>query len=290
MNPTCTATGRAAALLLMLLCMPRPAITAEVPYAAPFVPTPQDIVMAMLELAEVGPDDYLIDLGSGDGRIVLTAVRDFGARGLGVELNSELVAQALRLARMQGVADRARFVHQDLFETDLSNATVVAMYLLPLAVNRLRDKLFDELAVNARIVSHDYAMQGWAPERTVEFRHPDKVDITGVSRTTLYLYRVPVDVSGRWSVRAPAGVIGPTLELELTQQITEINGTARIDDRVIQLRDVSVSGRWLSFTLPDHRTARFTGWVQDDRIEGAVEAAGARGEWRATRAGTSPSG
>jgi hypothetical protein len=257
--------------------------SAEVPSAAPYVPTPQSIVVEMLELAEVGPDDYVIDLGSGDGRIVITAARDYGARGLGVEINADLVTQAARAARDQGVADRARFVQQDLFDTDLATATVVSMYLLPLAVNRLRDKLLADLAVNARVVSHDYPMHGWEAERLVELHHPDKVDATGSERTRLYLYRVPVDVGGRWTAEAPAGVIGPALELEFTQRITAVEGTARIDGRVVPLRDVTVRGRWLGFTLPDHRTARFTGWVQEGRIEGTVEAAGASGPWQAVR-------
>jgi protein-L-isoaspartate O-methyltransferase len=256
---------------------------AEVPYAAPYVPTPQSIVVEMLELAEVGPEDYVIDLGSGDGRIVITAARDYGARGLGVEINADLVTQAARAARDERVADRARFVQQDLFDTDLSAATVVSMYLLPLAVNRLRDKLLADLAVNARVVSHDYPMHGWEAERLVELHHPEKIDATGSERTRLYLYRVPADVSGRWMAEAPAGVIGPALEFEFTQAITEVEGTARIDGRVVPLRDVTVRGRWLSFTLPDHRTAQFTGWVREGRIEGAVEAAGAGGPWQAVR-------
>ena len=145
-----------------------------------FVPTPDEVVEAMLRLADVGANDVVYDLGSGDGRIPITAARRFGARGVGIELDPELVAQATRSAREAGVADRVRFVEGDIFESDISPATVVTLYLLTSINERLRPKLQKELRPGTRIVSHQFRMGDWNPERetVVDFR-------------PLFLWRVP---------------------------------------------------------------------------------------------------
>ena len=129
----------------------------------------------MLTLAEVGPKDFVIDLGSGDGRIVLTAAKVFGARGFGVDINDKLVKEANEAAKMQGIADRASFSTQDLFKTDIRKATVLTMYLLPNTVNMLKDKLLAELRPGTRILSHDYPLSGWIPEKYRQFDLEDKV-------------------------------------------------------------------------------------------------------------------
>ena len=145
-----------------------------------FVPTPDEVVEAMLRLADVGANDVVYDLGSGDGRIPITAARRFGARGVGIELDPELVAQATRSAQQAGVADRVRFVEGDIFESDISPATVVTLYLLTSINERLRPKLQKELRPGTRIVSHQFRMGDWEPERDVivDFR-------------SLFLWRVP---------------------------------------------------------------------------------------------------
>ena len=145
-----------------------------------FVPTPDEVVEAMLRLADVGANDVVYDLGSGDGRIPITAARRFGARGVGIELDPELVAQATRSAKEAGVADRVRFVEGDIFESDISPATVVTLYLLTSINERLRPKLQKELRPGTRIVSHQFRMGDWDPEReiVVDFR-------------PLFLWRVP---------------------------------------------------------------------------------------------------
>src|SRR5256885_14376153 len=122
--------------------------------AGPYVPSPQSVVADMLRYAEVGPQDFLIDLGSGDGRIVLTAAKVFGARGFGVEIKGDLVKRANEAARNEGIADRVKFVQQDLFKTELAQATVITMYLLPDTVVLLKDKFLNELRPGTRIVSH----------------------------------------------------------------------------------------------------------------------------------------
>jgi protein-L-isoaspartate O-methyltransferase len=253
---------------------------------APYVPSPQGIVAEMLRLADVGPEDYLIDLGAGDGRIVLTAAKEFGARGLGVEILEHLVASASRSAERLGVADRAKFAKQDLWDTDLSAASVVSLYLLPDTVNALRDKLLTELAPDSRVISHDYPIEGWTAERFVELEHEDKVEVTGVARTNLYLYRVPADLAGRWAV-TPRDGAAASLELEFTQRVSYVQGEARINGQKIPLHETTLTGRRISVTFPD-RSARFVGWINDGSIMGTVETADGRLPWQAGRQAALP--
>src|SRR5689334_11685729 len=143
--------------------------------AGPYVPSPTSVVADMLALADVSAKDFVIDLGSGDGRIVLTAAKVFGARGFGVDINEKLVKEANEAAKLQGVSDRARFTIQDLFKTDISKATVLTMYLLPNTVNMLKNKLLTELKPGTRILSHDYPLSGWIPDDSKQFDLEGKV-------------------------------------------------------------------------------------------------------------------
>jgi SAM-dependent methyltransferase len=145
-----------------------------------YVPTPETVVVEMLRLADVTATDIVYDLGSGDGRIPITAARRFGARGVGIDLDPKLVAQATRNAADAGVADRVRFVEADIFEADISNATVVTLYLLTSINERLRPKLLRELKPGTRIVSHQFRMGDWQPEREIVFEY-----------RPLFLWRVP---------------------------------------------------------------------------------------------------
>src|SRR4029077_5947893 len=163
--------------------------------AGPYVPSPQSVVSDMLRYADVGPNDFVIDLGSGDGRIVLTAAKVFGARGFGVEIQEKLVKLANEAAQKEGVADRVKFINQDLFKTDISQATVLTMYLLPNTVNMLSEKLQTELRPGTRIISHDYPLAGWIAEETRQFDLEDKIKISGVTTTIIFLYVVPAKVA-----------------------------------------------------------------------------------------------
>jgi SAM-dependent methyltransferase len=155
----------------------------------PFVVTPDQVTREMLKLADVKASDYVIDLGSGDGRIVIVAAKQFGARGLGVEIVPELVEKSIDAARRAGVADRVEFRVQDLFATDLSQATVITMYLLPEVNLQLRPRLL-ALKPGTRIVSHDWDMGDWKPDRVITVDAPDKpIGREKVSR--LYLWTVP---------------------------------------------------------------------------------------------------
>jgi len=161
---------------------------------APFVPSPDPIVKAMLELAEVGPEDIVIDLGCGDGRVVRTAARDFGARGLGIEAREAPLAKARQEAEREGVASeydiRVAFLRMDLFKADISHGTVITLYLMPDAVNDLRPKLAT-LRPGTRICSHDYPLTGWRPIKTRRLAHAEKRRSVGEPWTMIYLYRLP---------------------------------------------------------------------------------------------------
>jgi SAM-dependent methyltransferase len=159
---------------------------------APYVPTPTAIVDRMLTLAKVGPGDYVIDLGSGDGRLVITSVAKYKARGgKGVEIDRSLVRQATEQAGKAGVGDRVTFVAGDLFAEDIGQATVVTLYLLPTMMGDVEAKLRKELRPGTRVVSHDYPLPSWKPVDVVTFDTQEKVPITGTTLTMLLLYRVP---------------------------------------------------------------------------------------------------
>jgi SAM-dependent methyltransferase len=159
--------------------------------AGPYVPTPWVIVDAMLKLADIGPGDVVYDLGSGDGRLVITAAKRYGAHGVGVEYQKELVDLATRSAAAEGVADRVKFLHGDLFEAGIKDASVVMLYLLPSSVTRVATKLRAELRPGTRIVSHDYPLSPWPPDKKVSMDVEEKEMISGTSWTHLFYYVVP---------------------------------------------------------------------------------------------------
>lgn len=253
--------------------------------AGPYVPSPQSVVSDMLRYADVGPNDFLIDLGSGDGRIVLTAAKVFGARGFGVEIKDELVRQSNEAAQREGLADRVKFMKQDLFKTDLSQASVITMYLLPDTVNLLKDKFLAELRPGTRIVSHDYPLTGWEPERYLQMDLEDKVQISGVTTTIIWMYVVPAKVAGRWSAQMPPAVSRQPATLSLTQQrVTQVKGSVRLDGKEIPLENVKLRGDRLSFKLSGRR-GEFSGQVKGKQIEGIVETRGVKSPWSATLGG-----
>ncbi len=152
-----------------------------------YVPTPEVVVAKMLELGKVDKNDVLYDLGSGDGRIVITAAQKLGARGVGVEVQSQLIKEAQENAQKAGVSDRVQFLQQDLFTTDLSKATVVTLYLLPSLNVKLRPKLFKELKPGTLVVSHDFDMGEWKPEQVVTVQGPQR-------EHQVYVWRIPETV------------------------------------------------------------------------------------------------
>jgi len=207
--------------LTFLSVMPAPA-HAQAGDEVPFVVTPDNVTIEMLRLAGVGPRDYVIDLGSGDGRIVITAARRFGARGLGVELVADLVARSRAAAARAGVGGRAEFREQDLFKTDLAPATVITMYLLQEVNLQLRPSLL-ALAPGTRIVSHDWDMGDWPPDRSVSVPAPEKT-VGLEKRSRLHLWVVPARLQGLW-----CGRDGRSLELK--QRYQAVDATWRDGDR-----------------------------------------------------------
>ena len=191
----------------------------------PFVTSSDNVTRAMLELAKVGPDDYLIDLGSGDGRIVIEAARAFGARGLGVEIDPKLVELSRSRARASGVGERALFREQDLFKTDLTPASVITMYLLPDVNLQLRPRLL-ALRAGTRVVSHDWDMGDWKPDKTITVDDPEKkVGLEKSSR--IHLWIVPMHVQGDWCGTGKArGAL-----LRLAQQFQLLRGRFEQGDK-----------------------------------------------------------
>jgi SAM-dependent methyltransferase len=253
--------------------------------AGPYVPSPTSVVADMLTLAEVGPKDFVIDLGSGDGRIVLTAAKVFGARGFGVDINEKLVREANTAAKQQGVADRASFTIQDLFKTDIRKATVLTMYLLPNTVNMLKDKLLSELSPGTRILSHDYPLTGWIPEQYRQFDLEDKVAITGVTTTLIYMYVVPAKAEGEWNARLPEHLSKEPVRLDLKQQITRVSGSARIGGKDVPLMDARLRGERFTFKLAlGGKTHEFSGLIKGKSIAGTVDGAGGKAAWSAAQA------
>lgn len=230
----------------------------------PFVVTPNNVTRAMLDIADVGPRDTLIDLGSGDGRIVIGAALR-GARALGVEIDPALVAKSEALAREAGVASRVRFVKQDLFETDLTSASVITMYLLQEVNLQLRPRLL-ALAPGTRIVSHDWHMGEWQPDRLVTVEAPDK-PVGRDKSSQVMLWVVPARIGGVWC--GEAGRAHARLSIRQSFQFAEASvsmGTGAL--RAVRFRvsgdDIAVegAGRW---------RLRSAG--------GALETVAARGEW-----------
>jgi len=253
--------------------------------AGPYVPSPSSVVSDMLTLAEVGPKDFVIDLGSGDGRIVLTAAKVFGARGFGVDINEKLVKEANEAAKLQGVAERASFTIQDLFKTDIRKATVLTMYLLPNTVNMLKDKLLSELNPGTRILSHDYPLSGWIPEKYVQMDLEDKVAISGVTTTLIYLYVVLAKAHGAWSAKFPPALSKEPVHLSLTQQITRVSGSARLGGKDVLLEEAKLRGERFTFKLAlGGKTYDFTGTVKGQSIEGTVDGGGTKAAWSAAPA------
>jgi SAM-dependent methyltransferase len=254
--------------------------------AGPYVPSPESAVSAMLRLADIRPDDFVIDLGSGDGRIVLTAAKLYGASGFGVEIKDELVVKSNQAAREAGLAERVRFITQDLFKTDISRATVLTMYLLPATVNLLSDKLLAELRPGTRVLSHDYPLAGWLPDDVQSFEDPEKEAISGVTRTVVYLYRIPASVQGTWRATLPEGLTRHPLAFHLRQQMTQVNGMARLGQREVAFQDLRLRGTELTLRLrlDDAEPLTLVGQVGDGRIDGTVMVRGQSLPWSATRA------
>jgi SAM-dependent methyltransferase len=274
---------RRAAAVLFAALVPAGAVCAQQGVGdVVYVPTPQVVVDTMLRMANVGAGDYLIDLGSGDGRVVITAA-ERGARALGVDLDRHLLGIANESAQREGVAARAIFREQNLFETDLAGATVVTTYLLPDMNIKLRPKLL-ALRPGTRIVAHDYHMGDWLPDDRDILSVPEK-KVGTVGLSYIYLWHVPARVAGRWQGAIPFGTGTTPLELELEQRFQKLTAqVTAVAGRPTRVRAPTLRGDTLAFLLEVGNTRNpvrysFNGRVDGDRVQGTVVVADpARGQ------------
>lgn len=277
--------GRALAGLLALFALAAaPVFAADIERSGgPYVPTPQVVVDQMLRMANVAESDFVVDLGSGDGIIVLTAAKQFKASGLGVDIDPDLVKSSNDSATKLGVADRVRFLQQDVFKADLSRASVLTLYLLPGMMLNLRPKIFNELKPGARVVSHDYHLGDWQPDDQISFEVPEKEAVNGVPKATVSLWYVPAKVAGKWQVKVSGG---ETYEFTLKQRFQSVEGSVAAGGKPVRPQQLALRGSEFSFALPDGKgIARFSGHVKDDAMDGTVELPGAKvpARWSAVR-------
>jgi SAM-dependent methyltransferase len=228
-----------------------------------WVPTPQALVDKMLDMAKITPKDYVIDLGSGDGRTVITAAKR-GSRALGIEYNPDMVELSKRNAAKAGLSDRADFIKADLFETDFSQAQVITMFLLPDINLKLRPKILD-MKPGTRIVSNSFTMGDWSADESATVKDGC------ASYCTAHLWIVPAKVEGAWKL--------PQGELMFKQSYQALSGSLRSGDTTTQISDAKLNGEQISFTAGG---VKYSGVVKGNSMEGESS----KGKWTATRAGS----
>ncbi len=268
------------------------------PPEVPFVPTPEKVVEEMLKMADVQKDDFLYDLGCGDGRIVITAALTKGCRGVGIDIDPQRIKESRQNAIDKGVEDKVEFLLQDLFETDISRASVVTLYLLSSVNLRLRPILFRDLEPGTRVVSHDFTMDDWKPHKSleIEVETPANENFYTDSywdRHSVYFWIIPANVTGTWNWTMDAGSQKKDYTLKLDQNFQEIEGDAIEGNKSIPLTipDGFIIGANLKFTLERKvggQTERlhFEGIVKGHTVEGDVKIEGQSGsseKWRARR-------
>ena len=243
-----------------------------------YVPTPDGVVIEMLQTARVTQNDTVYDLGCGDGRFVITAAKIFGARGVGVDIDPFRVQESRENARKAGVTDRVRFIEQDLFQTDIGEATVVALYLSADLNLKLRPKLFQELKPGTRILSHEFSMGDWKPDRSgrtgrvkifYNLQNPQETE------TNYYFWVIPANVAGLWRLRISTSMGDQEYSLRLDQTFQEIRGKIRMQGREVAIAEALLAGDQLNFTFREGKNKqkavmRFEGRISGDTISGNV--------------------
>jgi SAM-dependent methyltransferase len=231
-----------------------------------WVPTNQKLVDKMLDMAKVTPDDYVIDLGSGDGRTVITAAKR-GATAKGIEYNPDMVALSKQNAEKEGVTAKATFEKADIFESDFSKATVITMFLLPSLNVKLRPKLLD-MKPGTRLVSNSFDMGDWRADQTVSLNGGEVC----TSHCTAYFWLVPAKVQGMWTT--------PQGELTLEQTYQDVKGTLKNGNVIAPVTEGKLTGDKIAFTAGG---TRYTGTVTDKAITGKANSGGKETDWSATR-------
>lgn len=219
-----------------------------------WVPTLDELVEAMLQAANVGPNDYVIDLGSGDGKIPIAAAKKFGARALGVEYNPQMVQLARCYVRVEGLSDKVQIAQGDIFKTDFTQATVLTLYLLTDLNLKLRPTILN-LKPGTRVVSNTFKMGDWSPDQFIE---------SEIGNTRAYLWIVPARVDGLWEFRDE--MTGETFRVQFSQHYQELKSTASPGETVRQIRDAKLSGGQIEFTLSDGTPLHLAGTVEGDEM------------------------
>ena len=257
--------------------------------STPFVVTPEAVVERMLYLAQPKAGERLVDLGSGDGRIVIEAAKRFGARGLGVDIDPRLVSLARANAKRVGVELLASFEVRDLFETDLRGVNVVTMYLLPEVNLQLLPRLIAQLKPGARIVSHDYDLGPWPFDEMMELALAEKM-VGPLGRSRIFLWVVPADARGQWLSDLPT--YGGRWQFEIAQKYQVLEVAARAGDATMVVRGARLRGEEIRLALSGAiggkgYNALFSGKVADSRIEGNIRISDGENTktlpWQATR-------
>lgn len=273
-------------LLLSASLVRAQAINEGLRTGGPYVPTPQEVVDHMLKFANVGPRDFVIDLGSGDGRMVITAAQRFGARGLGVDIDPELVERSRAEAERLGLGERARFRVEDATRTPLADASVVTLYLLPGFTRILQPRFLSELTPGSRIVAHDFDLGDWKADREVVVDVKEKYGSPGTWKSTLFLWTVPAQVSGTWQFEL-GGAKPVRMALRLEQKFQDVSGSAVSEGASLAVSGGRLEGKRIRFRLGAKGAApdpTYEGVAEGDRMSGTVELRGERVSWSATRA------
>jgi len=275
-------------LVVAVLCFAAAATAAaqEERTGGPYVPTPQSVVDEMLRLADVREEDFVVDLGSGDGRIVLTAARRFQARGMGVDIDGELVDQSNAAAQREGLDHLVQFDQRDVLQTNIGEASVLTLYLLPNMMASLRSKILAELKPGSRVVSHDFEFGEWQPDRKVTIDAPDKYGPGGTWTSNVMLWVVPARVEGVWRI-AISGNSDKLYTVTLKQKFQKLEGEARQGGRRVEIRDMQLEGNRIRFVLqpgaPRAAPREFRGVINGNQIGGEVTIAQATASWTAKR-------
>lgn len=257
----------------------------DVSLDVPYVPSPQPVVDEMLRMADVKKDDLLYDLGCGDGRIVITAAQRYGCHGVGIDLNPVRIKESKENATKAEVNNLVQFQEGDLFKADFHEATVLSLYLLSSVNLRLRPKIFSELKPGTRVVSHNYGMSEWQPDKSTNVAVNEIIH-------TVYFWVVPANVAGTWQATLPARFKKNPLKLRLDQVFQNAQGTAEYSGAKISLQDVVLTGDKIQFKLAfkgkdKDELLNFVGQIKENNCKGTVksgEGAGAiEGTWQASR-------
>ena len=275
-------------LVLMFVCLFASAYAQKRDPDILFVPTPQNVVEAMLELAGVNENDVVYDLGCGDGRFVITAAKKIGARGVGIDIDPERIKESTRNAEKQGVMNRVGFIEGDLYETDIREATVITLYLLSDLNLKLRPKLLLELRPGSRVISYTFNMGDWKPDK----EGSDRGD-------SFYFWVIPAKVTGTWQWSLGGTDTKQQYQFQLEQKYQEIKGHVRFEGRQAKFLEPKLEGDQVRFEfISEYQgqsvSMRFNGRVSGDTITGYVDIQGSslKGTqaWNATRLRTTNTG